>query len=292
MAKILLTGATGFLGSHLLKAFLRNEYEVVVLKRATSNTWRIEAELEKCVVYDIDNEGLNSIFMNNDIDIVVHTACNYGRGKILMSDVVAANVLFGTQLLTKSIAYGVGTFINTGTLLPKDVNIYSLTKHHFSEYLELYSSEIQVIDIQIEHMYGSNDDDNKFIMWLINKMRFSNEPISLTSGVQQRDFIYVDDVVNAYLHLINIRKGLSSYSKYDLGTGVFTPVKDFILKIKAQLEERFSVDIGDCLQFGAIEYRSNDIMIPDLDNSPLLESGWIPKVSVDQGISQIIKELK
>ena len=52
--KILLTGATGFLGSHVLKKFVENQYEVVALKRSTSDLWRIKNVVDKVKYYDID----------------------------------------------------------------------------------------------------------------------------------------------------------------------------------------------------------------------------------------------
>ena len=51
--KILLTGATGFLGSHLLESFLHQGFEVVILKRSTSDTWRISHLIEKIKSYNI-----------------------------------------------------------------------------------------------------------------------------------------------------------------------------------------------------------------------------------------------
>ena len=76
---ILLTGATGFLGSHLLKALLNEGHRLVILKRSTSNAWRIASMLDQVTSYDIDRVPLTQAFEDQHIDAVIHTACHYGR---------------------------------------------------------------------------------------------------------------------------------------------------------------------------------------------------------------------
>ena len=78
---ILLTGATGFLGSYLLEAFLQKGYKVVVLKRSTSNIWRIQDLITQIICYDVDIQPLENAFTDQHIDYVVHTACHYGRNE-------------------------------------------------------------------------------------------------------------------------------------------------------------------------------------------------------------------
>ena len=56
--RILLTGATGFLGSHLLESFISQGFDVSILKRSTSNTWRINHLLEKVRIYNLDEIDL------------------------------------------------------------------------------------------------------------------------------------------------------------------------------------------------------------------------------------------
>ena len=60
--KILLTGATGFLGSKILKRLIQRGETVILVKRSTSNIRRIETEIKKCVVYNIDEISIETIF--------------------------------------------------------------------------------------------------------------------------------------------------------------------------------------------------------------------------------------
>ncbi len=88
---ILLTGATGFLGSHLLHRLLKLNYDVVILKRSTSNTWRIESVLSKIKCYDIDKVAIEKPFEEQKIDAVIHTVTNYGRNNSSVSTIVDTN---------------------------------------------------------------------------------------------------------------------------------------------------------------------------------------------------------
>lgn len=290
MAKILLTGATGFLGSHLLESFVSKGHEVTVLKRSTSDTWRIDHLLHKIISFNTDQVNLKTIFQEIKHDIVVHTACSYGRKNESLLDIVNSNLIFGLDLLEESINSNVNTFINTDSLLPRNLNDYSLSKAQFTDWLQKCSDKIQVVNFKIEHMYGLKDDTKKFLPWLINEMINGIDDISLTSGIQKRDFIYISDVVTAYDLVIQKRQSLPSWNVFDIGTNVFTEVKDFVLKIANKLEISYNTQIVSRLKFGAIPYRSGDIMLPHLDNRKLIELGWNPKVAVIDGIQKILKK--
>ena len=91
---ILLTGATGFLGSHLLKALLQEGHIVTVVKRSTSDCRRIAGHLNKCRVYDIDRTSLKTIFSEKHLDAVIHCATQYGKGNIEADKIISSNGLF------------------------------------------------------------------------------------------------------------------------------------------------------------------------------------------------------
>ena len=96
---ILLTGATGFLGSYLLKDLLLKGYKVVILKRSTSNTDRLESLLDQCVSYDVDIQPLELAFEKQRIDVVIHLACHYGRNDDPIHEVIESNLIFGLRIL-------------------------------------------------------------------------------------------------------------------------------------------------------------------------------------------------
>ncbi len=291
MATILITGATGFLGSHLLEEILVKGYDVVVLKRSASNISRIEHLLPKVTTIDVNVDGIEAAFRNNAIDIVIHTACDYGRSKSTTSAIVDTNLMFSLQILEQAAIHGVKTFINTGSLLPKNVNTYSLSKAQFEEWMKLFSKSIQCVNIRLEHMYGVNDDDKKFVPWLIGKMLDGEDKIKLTSGEQLRDFIYIDDVVSVFTLILRKLEDLPAMSEFDVFSGNLITVKEFILKLANEIEQTFGREIVPRLEFGAIEYRENDVMVPEFNKQPLLDLGWKADIPVSMGIKRIVEEI-
>ena len=290
--KILLTGATGFLGSHLLESFVSQGLDVAVLKRSTSDLWRITHLLEKVIVYDTDKIKLKVIFEEFKPEIIVHTACSYGRKNESIIDIIYSNLIFGLELLEASTKTKVKTFINADSLLPRNINDYSLSKAQFTDWLYMKSTQIQVVNFKIEHMYGVKDDNKKFIPWLIDKMINEDETINLTSGIQKRDFIYISDIVNAFNLVIDKSKTLPSWNEFDLGTNTFTEVKQFVLSIARLLEIKYNKPIIQRLNFGSIPYREDEIMTPKLNNTKLISLGWDYKIEIKEGLEKIIKEYK
>lgn len=290
MKSILLTGATGFLGSQLLEKFLQNGYEIVILKRSFSSTKRIDQYLSSITYFDIDQTTLSNVFKNCDIDVVVHTACNYGRNGEDASEVVLSNIQFGLELMEEAIRHGAKTFINTDSLLPKYINPYSLSKAQFKEWLYLFSNKIQVINFKIEHMYGPGDDSRKFVPWLIQQMLTTDNDIPLTSGVQMRDFVHVCDIATAFDLVLSRAAQLEPWNEYDLGTGQLIRVRDFVEAIAKELEQYKSVRLMPRLLFGQVPYRENEVMEPKVDNSKLRQLGWEPRVSIQEGIKEIVKQ--
>jgi CDP-paratose synthetase len=288
---ILLTGATGFLGSNLLESFIDQNYRVVVLKRRNSKLGRIEHLLAKVQVVDIDYTNLDFVFQEFFPDIVVHTACSYGRNGESASEIVKANLLFGIEILEKSITWQVKTFINTDTVLPNNLNIYSKSKSYFRDWLEFQASKIQVVNIRLEHIYGVNDDSNKFIPWLIDQMMNSNDPIKLTSGIQKRDFIYITDVVDAFNVILN-SKFKNYWNVFDVATNNFIDVKELVYLLVEKIELKFGLKVREKLWFDVISYRDGEVMIPEINNSKLLKLGWKPKVVIREGLDKILNNYK
>ena len=146
---ILLTGATGFLGSHLLKALINKGYEVVVLKRSTSNMWRLKGFENTFKSYDIDQVPLQKAFEEQYIDTIIHTACVYGRKGESIQQILETNLMLGIELLNTGTFFNTETFFNTGTFLYKYLNYYALSKKQFEEWLQLSSDKIQVVKLKI-----------------------------------------------------------------------------------------------------------------------------------------------
>ncbi|MBE0472554.1 MAG: NAD-dependent epimerase/dehydratase family protein, partial [Methyloprofundus sp.] len=231
---VLLTGANGFLGSHLLEALIKQGYQVVVLKRSTSNLWRIEHLAGQYKSYDVDSQPLEQAFEEQRIYCVIHTACHYGRNGDPVSQIVESNLMFGLRVLDACLKFEVETFINTDTFFnnknfnQKYLGAYTLSKKQFVEWLQLTSERIQVVNLKLQHIYGPKDEGNKFIPWIVLQLKQNVDSVKLTSGQQKRDFIFIDDVVSAYLIILERKSLLANFSEYDVGTGKKQTLKSFV----------------------------------------------------------------
>lgn len=291
MKTILLTGATGFLGSHLLRKLIDINYKIIVLKRSFSNTSRIKdlLNLENVISYNCDEIDLESIFEENKIDTIIHCATVYGRNNEQANDLLKANVDFPLQILINSIKHNVNTFINIDTILPKNINSYSLTKHIFAEWLDLYSEKIKVINLKLDHFYGAGDSSIKFIEWLISNFEKNEKVINLTEGSQTRDFIYIDDVIQAILTVLLNNEKIPIGRKNDLevGSGTKTSIRTLVLTLKKLMNSKTK------LNFGSLEYRKNEVLEYELNCTGLILLGWKPSITnIKEGLIKVLDERK
>jgi len=292
--RILLTGATGFLGSHLLEKLLDDHHEVVILKRTTSDAWRIRHRLDQVTSYNVDVEPIEAAFADQKIDAVVHTACHYGRNQDSMSQVINSNLMFGVKVLDMTIKYNAATFINTGTffsagsLLSDYLITYSLSKKQFVEWLKQSSNKIRAVNLKLEHMYGPKDDKSKFVPWLVDKMINGNDVINLTSGEQIRDFIYINDVVAAYVMLLKQADELPAYSEYEVGTAQPITVRHFVETLSDTVEKEKNISVKPRLNFGAVSSRQGEIMHSQANIISLAKLGWKVTTTLEEGLKSII----
>ena len=99
------------------------------------------------------------------------------------------------------------------------MDTYSLSKRQFSEWLEKYSNDIITVNVALEHFYGPYDNDSKFVSYVIRKMLDNEDSIDFTLGLQKRNFIYIEDVVDAFIVLLNnVNKLDNSFHNFEVGT--------------------------------------------------------------------------
>ena len=289
MSKVLITGATGFLGSYLVEAFIQQGCEVTVLKRSTSDTWRIQPWLSQCQVENIDESSIEKILASQRYDTVIHTACDYGRQGHTAFQITQTNLMFGLEVLQSSVNNNVKFFINTDTLLPADLNAYALSKHQMVDWLKFFSHKIKVVNLKLEHMYGPKDDPTKFVNWLIQQFADNVVRVPLTNGIQQRDFVYITDVVSAFITTYKSIRQLPSYSEFEVGSGTLTPVRDFVTSLKQVYQCKYPECITE-LGFGDIAMREGELMEIKVDLNPLHALEWRCMTSLDKGLKKLLEE--
>lgn len=281
--RILLTGGTGFLGSHLSRRLVKEGQHLTLLKRSTSLLTRIGDIAPAVRMFNADTDNLEDVFRNGRFDAVVHCATNYGRGEIEPLPIIEANLSLPVKLLMLAQKHGVPVFVNTDTILDKGIGGYSLSKRQFLEWLDAASDRTICLNVALEHFFGPGDDDSKFVSHVVQALAENRPVLELTPGEQQRDFIYIDDVVSAFWQIIGhaklYPKGLQ---KFELGSGQKMTIRRFV-----ELAKAVSGNSVTELRFGAIPYRKNETMDVKIDVSKIFNLGWNSRVSTEDGLRKM-----
>lgn len=286
----MLTGATGFLGSHLIPALLEAGYSVKALRRNSPQAPSADGGDKRISWHTIDpadQAGFTGFF--SDVDCVIHTAASYGRRGEHTADVARANTLFGLQVLEAAVAEKVKCFMNTDSALPKMSNPYSISKAHFSEWGKYFSEtrDIRFVNIRLEHMYGPGDTSLKFTNHVIDSCLNNVPQLKLSDGIQLRDFIFIDDVVSAYLTVLKNQSLFApKFCEIPVGSGTVVSIR-FLVESIHQL-----CGSATTLAFGEIEKNDRDVLYSCADISFLGHLGWHPETSLLDGLHAIITQKK
>ncbi|USW02765.1 NAD-dependent epimerase/dehydratase [Pseudomonas pergaminensis] len=290
MKTILLTGPTGFLGSALARHWVKAGYSVSALIRPTSNIAKIEDFSGGIRLYSCssDEDVLRAV-EESAPEYIVHTACSYGRAGESLVDIFDVNVrlglllLEGAKRLNKEVA-----FVNTGTILDPAVSSYAMSKQSFSAYGAVHATlggmGVKFINVALQHMYGPGDDKSKFTTYVISSCLANVERLRLTSGIQERDFIFIDDVISAYDTILSSVERIAKSETIEVGSGEAVSVRTFVELVHSLTSSR------TVLEFGAVSYRANEAMLFKADISRMRSLGWAPATSLQTGIQVTINQ--
>lgn len=283
--KILITGINGFLGSHLAKK-LCEEYDIIGLVNNVKNVDRVKSYNFKII--ESTEKNIIKLFIENSIFSIIHTATVYRVDKSV-EKLIKTNILLPLKLYELANRNGVSVFFNTDTFFnSKDIkhnylSQYTLSKKNALEWLKTIQGECKLINMKLFHMYGSNDSPLKFTTNIFKNLINNLPKIDLTSGEQKRDFIYIDDVVKAYICVLNnFSFGNNKYFEFEVGTGKSISIKNFVETIKTTLGST------SILNFGGLENRENEIMDAVANNTELKKLGWNPEFNIEKGIQSIL----
>jgi len=286
--KILLTGASGFLGSALALNWLEAGHKVALLLRDSSQLHRLKGlEDEFQIIFSTNDAEINAFINNFQPDVVTHTACIYGRRNETNLQIFEANQRFGLVIIESLRALSKNTyFINTGSALESHVSLYALSKNQFSEWGRALAREpdrkIKFINVLLQHMYGPNDDESKFTTFVIRECQRNKPELKLTAGEQLRDFIYIEDVVKAYDILLAHESDFDSYEDIEIGSGVPLSIRNFVETVHKITKSSTQ------LLFGAIPYRNHEAMNSVANIKKMKNLGWTPKFDLKLGLLETI----
>lgn len=291
ISNVLLTGGTGFLGSHILKNLLKNKYKVTVLARHTSDLYRIEHLRKNFELFYIeaDLRNLSDLFFNKKIDTIIHTATEYGRD-CSMSSILQTNLIFPLKLIEEGIKNDLKCFINTDTFSSKSqfmdssyLHQYNKSKKYLLDYLFEFKNVIKVVNMRLEHIYGENDSENKFVTTVLKQLIQNDKEILLSEGQQKRDFIYIEDVVSAYNKVLINNEKLSDFTEFGIGRGESITVRQFVELLRDIIQSKSE------LKFGALPKRKGEIQDSVADVKGLSAFGWKPTFVLKSALRQMVE---
>lgn len=289
----LVTGATGFVGSHLVRRLIKESWKVHIISRPESSLEIIKDVKGETLnhLHDGTTDGMLRIIKESKPIIVFHLASLFltqHQPKDL-EPLIRSNILFGTQLLEAMAANGVCKLVNTGTSWQhysnEDYNpvcLYASTKQAYEAILKFYieTTTLRVVTLKLFDTYGPNDMRPKLFN-LLKKVAEDQKPLAMSPGEQLIDIVYIDDVVEAFLIAADrlLRNNAKKYEEYAVSSGNPLKLRDLVKKYEEVIGKKLPIE------WGGRPYRDREVMEPWKRGEKLY--GWTPKVCLDEGIKKI-----
>lgn len=288
--RALLTGITGFVGSHLAGKLLHEGWEVHGIVRETSDISKLVDKFADKVKLYVHNKSksLDSIIAEAKPDVVFHLASLYlsNHASEDIPALIESNVTFGTLLAEAMVNNGCYRLVNTGTSWQhyhnkpySPVNLYAASKQAFDDVLRYYveAHALKIIELQLFDTYGS-DDDRKKLLNLLRDCLISGKKLSMSPGEQLLNLVHIDDVISAF-HLAGHYLLTGDYDKcgiYAVAAREMLSLKELVARIEQLTGCRMNIE------FGGRPYRAREVMEPWHDGSIL--PGWQCRTHLDDGL--------
>lgn len=270
-------GAFGFLGSRLTSYF-ESRHTVIGLARKKNN----EATINN-IIYTTENNWIEKI-VEFEPNIIINTIACYGRHNEPATALIESNILMPIRVL-ESISSLDAVFINCGTSLPPNTSLYAYTKQKANELAAAIIDKVcgKYIELKLEHFYGAFDGDDKFTSMVIRRC-LSNQPVKLTSGLQQRDFLYIKDLLTAFDCIINNVNNFPKFHSIEVGSGKAISIREYVETVKNITKS------NSIIEFGVVKERANELMYSCADIAELEKIGWKREFSLVDALTEIIEE--
>ncbi len=262
--KVLVTGGAGFIGSHIVDRLLEDGYEVVIVDDLSSGKERNINKRAKFYKVNIQASELESIFQKEQPDYVDHHAAQIDVRRSVSDPVFDAkiNVLGTINILKNCIEHKVkkvifassgGAVYGEQEVFPasethplRPISPYGITKLVAEHYLYYYKAVygLDYVSLRYANVYGPRQDpfgEAGVVAIFIQKMLNKEQPTINGDGEQTRDFVYVEDVVNANILAI---KNNSPVNIFNIGTGKETTINQMFHYLKENINSSFGEKHG------------------------------------------------
>lgn len=298
--KAIVTGANGFVGSALVKRLIKAGYEVLAIDLSFEKP-RFEVN-KQVKLLELSIEHINKLpeLIDTKYDIFFHFAWIGSAGPLRTDEKIQTqNALWTVDCLKIASQIGCKKFVCAGTIMEFEVHdvmysqgtkpalpyIYGVGKVLAHELCKPIANQlgIDLVWSYITNAYGVGENSPRFINTTLRKI-IAHEPLEFTSGVQNYDFVYIDDVAEAFYLLGEKGKANKGYL---IGSGDAKPLKEFI---KEMCEEN-SKDNPPL--FGNVPYTGVNTPIETFSIKDLQEDcGYSAKVSFKEGTKRTLEWLR
>jgi UDP-glucose 4-epimerase len=301
--RVLVTGAHGFIGSHLTRALLDTGYNVRILARENSDLSRIKDIEGRISSHSADLRDPSSVRKAVEgarPDAVIHLATYYAveHRPEEVGVMMDTNVKGTIALLDACRDRGISLFLNmstcavyhekNATLEETDPvspqNLYALTKLQAEDACRFYSDRLGVpaATLRLFPPYGPADNDRRLIPYVIRSL-LAGQDVQLTTGTQRWDFVYVEDVVTALLAALSKPERTVSAGTMNVATGDPRSVRELVTRLDEMLGSK-----GNLL-WGAIPHRKNEVWYNSGSTEKIRSVlGWEPGTTLDEGLERTI----
>lgn len=259
--RYLVTGATGFVGANLARRLVAEGHEVHLLTRSTSILWRLAdvTPLPRCHVADVtDKDALSAVVATVKPDVVFHLANAgvYGGTHSAATELFRVNLLGTINLLEACERVPYRCFVNTGSSSEYGIktepmcesdscdpaNAYGVSKCASTMYARFVALEQArpIVNLRLFSPFGPFDDPRRLIPYVISRA-LAGEELLLANPSSVRDFIYIDDVVDAFLACV-VRANKLAGEVLNVGSGRQTTVQEVVATVLDITGARSRVD--------------------------------------------------
>ena len=293
--KVLLTGATGFIGSQLVHRLVSEGHQVAIVVRPESKLDVLDAVLPLVQVH-LYNGSYSSLVRALEMagpELVFHVA-SFFLAQHKSSDVdglISSNVLFGAHLLEAMDQSSVKLLVNTGTSwqnykgpLFNPVNLYAATKQAFEDIIHYYSEarELRVVTLRLFDTYGAGDPRPKLLP-LLKRAALTGEILEMSPGEQMVDLVHIDDVIDCFIAAgVRLIQGeVRSNEVYAVCSGDPISLRDLVETLAQMAGKKLNV------KWGVRPYRKREVMHPCTSGCTM--PGWSPRISLAVGLREYIE---
>lgn len=256
--KILVTGGAGFIGSNLVDKLVQLNHEVIITDNLS--TGKKENLNSNCKFYNLNilDKNLFRVFEEENPSLVFHLAAQVDVGKSLVNPYEDAltNILGTINILeacrknrvrkiifaSSAAVYGIPQYLGLDEKhITRPISFYGYSKLTSENYIEMYSNayELDYSILRYANVYGPRQNysgEGGVVSIFINKILNGEMPSIYGDGNQNRDFVYIDDVVNANISAIN--KG--SKATLNIGTEKSTSINELYQIIKTIMNTKIA----------------------------------------------------